>query len=98
MIDIRPAPLYTHLTASLNRRTKMAALYGGIQGNRGEATRTGSANSGIRSYVQTWDARVTVQLQADGTCQVTAQDWQRGGSPVVLFDGNVMDVVAAGAR
>lgn len=71
----------------------MAALYGSIQGNRGEATRMGSKSSGIRSYVQTWDARVTVQLEADGTCRIVASDWQRGGTRIPIFEGNVHELL-----
>lgn len=48
----------------------MAALYGRIQGNRGEATRMGSANSGIHSELETWDGSIRTELEADGSFRV----------------------------
>jgi len=73
----------------------MAALYGALQGARGEVTRTGTPRSGIRAHVQTWEARVTVTLQEDGTCLIYAHDWQRGRlESEVIFDGNVHDLLA----
>lgn len=33
----------------------MAHFYGDLQGNRGEATRCGSKDSGIRSHVRGWN-------------------------------------------
>jgi hypothetical protein len=38
----------------------MARLYGGIVGNRGEATRLGTAKSGMRAFVQGWSSGVKV--------------------------------------
>jgi hypothetical protein len=40
----------------------MAQFYASIQGNRGEATRTGTKNSGITGHIRGWDigARVTL--------------------------------------
>jgi len=41
----------------------MSHFYGSIQGARGEATRTGTANSGIKAHVRGWDigGMVTVE-------------------------------------
>ena len=72
----------------------MAALYGVLRGSRGEVTRTATKQTGIRAHVQTWDARVTVILDADGDCLVHVHDWQRGGKQKVIFQGNVHDLVA----
>ena len=41
----------------------MAHFYGGIQGTRGDATRQGSKDSGMRVYAQSYDSRVTVDYQ-----------------------------------
>ena len=38
----------------------MAHFYSEIQGNRGEATRTGTPNSGIRGHIRGWDVGVSV--------------------------------------
>lgn len=40
----------------------MAALYGTIQGNRGEATRMGSKDSGFRSSCQSWEGSVITEM------------------------------------
>ena len=44
----------------------MAALYGKLQGSRGEVTRLGSKSSGIRSKLETWEGSVTTVLEANG--------------------------------
>lgn len=38
----------------------MATFYGGVSGNRGDATRQGSKDSGMRVYAQSYDSRITV--------------------------------------
>lgn len=38
----------------------MSRFYASIQGNRGEATRTGSANSGIVGHIRGWNVGVHV--------------------------------------
>ena len=48
----------------------MAALYGRMQGNRGEVTRMGSASSGIESKLETWHGAIRTVLEADGTFKV----------------------------
>lgn len=40
----------------------MAHFYGGLQGNRGEANRCGTKQSGISVWAQSWRARVEVEL------------------------------------
>lgn len=42
----------------------MANLFGRIKGSRGEATRTGSDT--IEAHLETWEGRVTVELQRNG--------------------------------
>lgn len=43
----------------------MSALYGSLQGCRGEATRTGSKNSGIRASVQSWNGSLVSYMDLD---------------------------------
>jgi hypothetical protein len=38
----------------------MAEFYGGVEGNRGPATRMGSRSSGFRAYAQSNNSRITV--------------------------------------
>ena len=43
----------------------MSHFYGRIQGDRGEATRTGSKGSGIRATINSWNNEVYAHLGAD---------------------------------
>jgi hypothetical protein len=43
----------------------MSALYGSLQGCRGEATRTASKNSGIRASVQSWNGSLVSYMDLD---------------------------------
>ena len=40
----------------------MATFYGSIKGGRGEATRCGTKNSGIKASVQSWNGSVISEL------------------------------------
>ena len=40
----------------------MATFYGSLKGSRGETTRCGTHNSGIRSSVQSWEGSVVSEL------------------------------------
>lgn len=40
----------------------MATFYSSIKGSRGEATRCGTRNSGIRASVQSWNGSITSEL------------------------------------
>ena len=42
----------------------MAKVYSTIQGSAGEATRRGTANSGIRASVQSYDGSVITRLES----------------------------------
>ncbi len=44
----------------------MARFYCDMQGNRGEATRMGSKDSGIRSHPRGWNLGIRVQGYAEG--------------------------------
>lgn len=56
----------------------MAATYGRLQGNRGEATRCGSAASGITANLNTWNVNAYVHLTADDRLTVTITDYRTG--------------------
>ena len=43
----------------------MATFYGSIKGSRGEATRCGTKNSGIKASVQSWNGSVISELSYD---------------------------------
>lgn len=43
----------------------MSALYGSLQGCRGEATRCGSKNSGMRASVQSWNGSLVSYMDLD---------------------------------
>lgn len=40
----------------------MSHFYGGVQGGKGEATRCGFKNSGIRAYIKTWSTIMNISL------------------------------------
>lgn len=52
----------------------MSHFYGGIEGNRGPATRMGSKDSGFRAYAQGYGARVTVAFT-----HTDRPEWLEGG-------------------
>ena len=43
----------------------MAQFYASIQGNRGQATRMGTKNSGIQGHIRGWDVGVAVECSVD---------------------------------
>lgn len=44
----------------------MATFYGSIKGSRGEATRCGTTNSGIKASVQSWNGSIVNELSYEG--------------------------------
>ena len=52
----------------------MAALLGSVKGTRGEATRLGSAASGMEVRAQTWQTFARIGLGADGSGLFTLKD------------------------
>lgn len=44
----------------------MSRFYANIQGNRGEATRMGTAKSGMVGHIRGWDIGCRVEMAADG--------------------------------
>ena len=57
----------------------MATFYGGVSGNRGEATRQGSKESGLRVYAQSYNSRVTVNYGLDRDDEAMAHVTLGGG-------------------
>jgi len=51
----------------------MSRFYGSMQGNRGEATRQGSANSAMYAHIRGWDIGASVKcgVGPDGNDRVT---------------------------
>ena len=45
----------------------MSRFYANIQGNRGEATRMGTAESGLYGHIRGWDVGIAVQCYVDNT-------------------------------
>ena len=58
----------------------MARFYADIQGNRGEATRMGTASSGMSGHVRGWSlgARVEMDTDSEGRDRLTV--YRTGGS------------------
>ena len=61
----------------------MAHFYGDIQGNRGQATRMGTPNSGLRGHLRGWDVGVKAFLRVNAAgndeVQVYASSGPNGG-------------------
>lgn len=59
----------------------MSHFYASIQGQRGEATKTGSKISGIHGHIRGWDFGVKVDLYVDSeTGEDTARVYLTSGS------------------
>jgi hypothetical protein len=70
----------------------MAHYYGTLQGHRGEASRLGTKNAGLRTYAASWQGAVEVQLyHRDGKDYACVQLVPHRGSGVhaTLYDGPV---------
>ena len=48
----------------------MARFYGVIEGNRGAASRMGTAKSGFWAHIRGWNVGIRVQLSTDGDYDV----------------------------
>ncbi|MEE8489910.1 MAG: hypothetical protein V3S43_06205 [Acidimicrobiia bacterium] len=68
----------------------MAHFYGTLEGNRGEATRCGSKDSGVETYAAGWGGAIRVKVyHEDGkdhfvVCQVP---WRSGGVQETIATG-----------
>jgi hypothetical protein len=76
----------------------MAHFYGNLKGSRGEATRCGTASSGLSVSARSWAGSVTVELSegSDGKPRVTIR--VSDGSAVggrLLFGGSLDSLTAA---
>lgn len=66
----------------------MSRFYAAIQGNRGEATRMGTPNSGIAGHIRGWDVGVRVNGDTEGDSdvfQVFATGGSNGKTPTRLL-------------
>lgn len=75
----------------------MAHFYGGVHGHRGEATRLGTAASGLRSFSNGWNVGAEVVLQGgpDGDhIQIRLTSGSNGGPSIVLLSMSEKDALA----
>lgn len=76
----------------------MAHFYGNLKGSRGEATRCGTASSGIKVSARSWDGSVTLEMKKreDGKPGIIIR--VSDGSAVggrILFIGPVSELLAS---
>ena len=73
----------------------MSHFYGGVQGGRGPATRTGSQRSGIRAYGKSWVSQVEVEYWSDDGYDLVRVSVRLLGSEskAVLWEGREGDLV-----
>ena len=70
----------------------MARFYGSIQGNRGNATRMGTPNSGFTAWAAGWQGRVVIEIDdRDGVdwARVSLAKHHGHGTSQLLYDGPV---------
>lgn len=72
----------------------MAHFYGSIQGNRGEATRCGTAGSGFQAVAASWQGAVYTTLEYDEKSDsdwayVRLNPWRGAGTVMDLYRGPV---------
>lgn len=75
----------------------MAHFYGNLKGSRGEATRCGTARSGLTVSARSWAGSVTVELEDtdSGTlCRILCADGSKVGGNV-LYSGRLSELVTA---
>lgn len=69
----------------------MSRFYANIQGNRGQATRQGTKNSGIRGHVRGWNVGISVVGQVnengDDIFTVFLTSGSNGSKPEKLIGG-----------
>ena len=58
----------------------MSRFYADIQGNRGPATRQGSAQSGIQSHTRGWGVGIRVDCSVNGDGEDECTVWLTSGS------------------
>ena len=72
----------------------MAHFYGTLQGSRGEASRLGTARSGLRTVAASWQGSVRVELYhseetGQDMCHVYLAPWHGKGTELALYSGPV---------
>lgn len=75
----------------------MAHFYGNLKGSRGEATRCGTANSGLSVSARSWAGSVTVELEETDSgpwCRILCADGSAVGGNV-LYSGRLSELVSA---
>lgn len=58
----------------------MSHFYASIQGNRGEATKTGTKISGVHGHIRGWDFGIKVDMYINDAGEDTARVYLTGGS------------------
>ena len=74
----------------------MSKFYGMVQGNRGAATRGGSANSGFKATAQSWDGSVITMLDYDSNNNLIVELQVSDGSSIygeTIFKGSLEELV-----
>jgi hypothetical protein len=70
----------------------MAQFYANIQGNRGEATRMGTKNSGLSGHIRGWNIGAKVVMSYD---EKTGKDvctiWKTSGSNHLKYDEKIAE-------
>ena len=70
----------------------MSHFYGTIQGNKGEATRCGTKDSGMTTYCASWDGAIRCSAyMKDGKDHVRVEKttWHGVGEYKLLYDGPI---------
>jgi hypothetical protein len=70
----------------------MSHFYGTLQGNRGEATRCGTKDSGITTVAASWSGAVRCETYIkDGVDCVMVQfvTWHGAGNNRIIYDGPI---------
>ena len=70
----------------------MAQYYGRVQGNRGEATRLGTQDSGMDALAASWDGCIRTHIWYDATKRVNRYEvwqstWRGAGISKLLSSG-----------
>jgi hypothetical protein len=68
----------------------MSMYYGTVQGNRGEATRCGSINSGIMATAQSWEGSVMVRMYTRDETGTTMCEIVAGRGSTAYPKGNTL--------
>ena len=74
----------------------MSHFYGTTKGNRGEATRTGSKQSGMETYCASWQGAIRcfayVDKEGNDCVRVEKTTWRGEGENKILYEGVIGEV------